>query len=97
MERSGTVIKECVAQNSFSCFMEGGTSLKDKQGSGRPAVEDAALLEMVEQQPSTSTCILLAELGFHKASSIDSSISLALRSDAKIWNSLKNQKTFHSA
>ena len=42
---------------------EGDTNLKDKPRPGRPSVvKDVALLEMVEQQSSTSSCTL-AELG----------------------------------
>lgn len=52
-----------VAQNWFRCFKEGDASLEDKPRLGRPSVvEDEALFDMVEQQPSTNTCTLLEEL-----------------------------------
>ena len=61
VEGTGTV-NEYVVQNWFRCFKEGDTSHKDKPRSGRPSVvEDEDLLEMVEQQPSTSTCTLSTE------------------------------------
>ena len=50
------MLKKCVAQNWFRIFNGGDTSLKDKLKSGRSSVlEDEALLEMVEKQPSTNT------------------------------------------
>ena len=52
------------AQNWFRHFKEGDTILQNKPRSKRSSVvEDEILLEMVEQQPSTTTCTLSTELG----------------------------------
>ncbi|XP_014783721.1 histone-lysine N-methyltransferase SETMAR-like [Octopus bimaculoides] len=62
-EDPGAVDKRTV-QNWLRCFKKGGTSLEDRQNSGRSSVvEDEALIEMVEQQPNASTRTLSAELG----------------------------------
>ena len=62
VENPGTA-NELVEQNCFRRFKEGDTNLKDKPRSGHSVFEDEALFEMTEQQPSTSTHTLLAELG----------------------------------
>ena len=52
-----------MAQNWFRHFKEGETSLEHQPNSRKLVVkENDALLKMVEQQPSTSTWSLLAEL-----------------------------------
>ncbi|XP_052824371.1 histone-lysine N-methyltransferase SETMAR-like [Octopus bimaculoides] len=76
MEGSGTVNKR-VAQNWFRRFKDGDTSLEDKPSSGRPSVvEDEILLEMFEQQLSTSTRTLSSVLGpSHSTVNLDTSIA----------------------
>lgn len=75
---SGTVNKR-VVKNWFRHFKKGDISPKDKPRSRRPSVvEDESLLEMVGQQPSTSTCTLSVELGQSKTPSINTSIRSAL-------------------
>ena len=71
-------------------FKEGDTSLEDKPRSGKPSVvEDETLLEIVEQQPSTSLCTLSAELG-PSQTSINTSISSTLWTDSEILEILQN-------
>lgn len=55
-------VNERIAQNWFRCFEEGDSSLEKKTKPERPsAVENDALYEMVEEQPSTSNRNLSAE------------------------------------
>ena len=56
-------VYELVAQTWLRPLKEDDTSLEDKRRSGRPFVmKDEALLERVEQQPSTITRTLLAKI-----------------------------------
>ncbi|XP_036354569.1 histone-lysine N-methyltransferase SETMAR-like [Octopus sinensis] len=58
------IINEREAQNWLRRFRNDDTSLEDKPKSGKTSiVEHKALLEIVEQQPSTSARTLSAALG----------------------------------
>ena len=67
MEGENTVTL-CAAQVLFKKFSEGETNLLRKNGSGRPSIVNfAALLEAVENNPTTSTRKLAAHLGLSKS------------------------------
>ena len=56
-------VDKYLSQNRFRRFKEGDISLEDKPKSGKPGVEGETLVGIGEQQPSTSSCSLSAELG----------------------------------